>query len=63
MIDPKTLTPEDVGREVVYQPRHAQREYGSLTSWNDEFVFVRFRGPTGEACRPQDVSFAHEENK
>lgn len=62
MIDPKELTREDVGRGVVYHREHCALEIGMLSSWNDRFVFVQFKGPNGEACIPEDVSFVFEEN-
>ena len=58
MIDPKTLTPADVGREVIYTPTVGEPERGTLTSWNEHYVFARFRGPGGESCRPEDLCFA-----
>lgn len=57
MIDLKTLTPDDVGRSVTYHREYCQPEHGTLTSWNKKFVFVKFKGPNGEACEPEDVSF------
>lgn len=63
MIDPKTLTESDRGRSVVVRERlvplghRLLLAHGTLTSWNDSFVFVRFKGPGGEACRPEDVDF------
>lgn len=60
MIDPKQLTESDKGRKVIYRsPGGYVVEEGVLTSWNSTFVFVRFLGPNGEACVPEDVSFAH----
>ena len=56
MIDPSQLTEEDIGRNVVYTANH-YFEIGQLTSWNDTYVFVRFNGPGGEACVPEDVRF------
>lgn len=57
MIDIATLTEADVGRNITYHREHCKREFGQLSSWNDKFVFVRFKGPNGEACEPEDVSF------
>lgn len=54
MIDPKKLTDKDIGRLVIWR----YKDEGVLTSWNDLYVFVKFRGPNGEACHPLDVSFA-----
>lgn len=62
MIDPKTLTEADVGRNVTYR-EHCTVEFGKLSSWNEKYVFVRFKGPTGEACEPEDVSFDFAKEK
>lgn len=60
MIDPKTLTLKDVGRKVVWGAGHINQEECVLTSWNDSFVFVRFRGPNGESCLPEDIEFVSD---
>jgi hypothetical protein len=60
MIDISKLTEEDVGRNVTYHREFCKREFGKLSSWNDKFIFVRFKGPNGEACEPNDVSFDFE---
>lgn len=57
MITISNLTKEDVGRNVTYHREFCKREFGVLSSWNDKYVFVRFKGPNGEACEPEDVSF------
>lgn len=57
MIEISKLTAADIGRNVTYHREFCNREFGVLSSWNDKFVFVRFKGPTGEACDPEDVSF------
>lgn len=57
MIDQHKLTDKDIGRHVVYHREFCKREVGVLTSWNEHTVFVRFKGPTGEGCEPEDVSF------
>ena len=54
--DIQGLSSDDVGRNVVYDSGQHQ-ELGRLTSWDQTFVFVRFRGPDGEACVPDDVTF------
>ena len=59
MIKPELLTEEDIGRKVVYERKHCPVEEGVLSSWNDKYVFVRFKGPNGEACEPQDIRFAN----
>lgn len=61
MIDPKKLTQADVGRNVTYKTAFCETEHGTLTSWNEAYVFVRFKGTSGEACRPEDVRFDFEE--
>ena len=58
MINISELCSHDVGRKVVYHREHCRREEGELTSWSANYVFVKFRGPNGEACEPEDVSFA-----
>ena len=57
MIDLAKLTEQDVGRWVIYNREFCKRERGLLSSWNHKFIFVRFKGPNGEACEPADVSF------
>lgn len=57
MIQLDQLTESDIGRNVIYDRQYCERQVGKLSSWNDHYVFVRFRGPTGEACEPEDVSF------
>lgn len=57
MIEINTLTEADIGRNVIYHREFCRQETGKLSSWNHKFVFVRFKGPTGEACEPNDVSF------
>lgn len=59
MIDIQKLTQADIGRNVIYKADNAPVEVGQLSSWNRTFIFVRFRGPDGEACLPEDVSFEH----
>ena len=39
MINHGDLKPGDTGRPVLYTPT---REHGTITSWNDEFIFVRY---------------------
>jgi len=52
-------TNADIGRAVVYTPAHGPAEDGVLTSFNDSYVFVRFRSQHpaagGQACRRQDL--------
>jgi hypothetical protein len=57
MIDITKLKEDDKGREVRYHREHCKEEIGHLSSWNHKYVFVRFKGPNGEACEPEDVSF------
>lgn len=58
MIVIKELSVRDIGRKVIYHREFCEREEGELSSWNDHYIFVKFRGPNGEACEQEDVSFA-----
>ena len=60
MIDISKLTEADKGRNVTYHREFCKKEFGKLSSWNSTYVFVRFKGPNGEACLPEDVSFDFE---
>lgn len=60
MIDISQLTESDIGRNVIYHREFCTSEVGKLSSWNSKYVFVRFKGPTGESCQPEDVSFELE---
>jgi hypothetical protein len=60
MIDIQSLQESDIGRNVTYHREFCNVEHGKLSSWNDKVIFVRFKGPTGEACEPEDVSFDFE---
>lgn len=62
MIDISKLTESDIGRNVTYHREWCDKEFGKLSSWNHKFIFVKFKGPTGEACEPEDVSFDFELN-
>ena len=57
MIRVSRLTPDDIGRIVVYTSPHGCQHHGKLSSWNSLYVFVQFNGPNGEACLPSQVSF------
>ncbi len=58
MLDPKKLTTADVDRSVTYHREFCKVEHGKLTSWTDTTIFVQFKGPTGEGCKPENVSFS-----
>jgi hypothetical protein len=56
----ETLATTDEGRLVIWADRH-QREVGVVSSWNEDYVFVRFTtGCTAEACAPEKLRFALE---
>ena len=57
MIEISQLKESDIGRKVIYHRAFCNREEGELSSWNDRIIFVRFKGPNGEGCEPQDISF------
>ena len=60
-IEDRELTEADLGRNVTYVPNHAkdnpsQWERGKLSSFRpDGAIFVRFRGPNGERCDPENL--------
>jgi len=56
MISISKLVLADLGRKVVYEQGHTKEE-GFITGYNDLYVFVRFRGPNGEACDPKNLTF------
>lgn len=65
MIDPKTLKLDDIGRGVIYKSEYSRDdpsrwEYGVLSSFRDRFIFVRFKGPSGERCNPEDLDWEKE---
>lgn len=60
MITIPNLTDKDKGRKVIYGRDGLPKQEGELTSWNDKYVFVKFKGPAGEACDPGDVAFAFD---
>ena len=61
MIDQEhSLTQLDIGRSVRYR---RTGESGRLTSWNETYIFVRFSGPGGEACHPNDCDFSHPDDQ
>ena len=58
MIRLSDLTPEHVGRAVVYQDGVRQAEDGVITSWNDSVVFVRYGVQSqSRATYPRDLTF------
>ena len=58
MIDIGKLTLADVGRAVVYSPRGGgRREDGEISSWNERYVFVRYRGGFTASTSPEDLDF------
>jgi hypothetical protein len=61
VIDPKTLTPGDVGKLVRYTPLHGETETGSVSGWNEEYIFVRYGGSlTGKATSPEQLEWITE---
>ena len=54
------LTEEHKGSKVTYVPRHAKdnashpnAEGGTISSWNDKFVFVNYGTGTNKATPPE----------
>ncbi len=59
MISLASLTPKDIGRAVVYRGnRFREREEGTISAWNDRFIFVRYgNDPTSQATDPRDLEW------
>jgi hypothetical protein len=58
MIGGRALKPSDIGCNVTYVPKYGQREHGKLSSYRDDgAIFVRFKGPGGERCNPEDLEW------
>jgi hypothetical protein len=61
-IEGREVSSEDIGSPATYIPRHAKRdashpdsERGVISGFNERWVFVRFRGPNGQACDPNNL--------
>ena len=48
-------TQADIGRGVVYIPAVGPGDSGTITSFNERFVFVRYNGVTSAATRREDL--------
>jgi hypothetical protein len=61
MLNPD-VTNKDVGRRVIYtEPTdhpHRKVESGIITSFNPDYVFVRYRGITSAATRRENLAWA-----
>ena len=58
MISIAKLKPSDVGRGVVYVPPHDARQDGVVSSWNERWIFVRYRGQeSAQATDPADLQW------
>jgi hypothetical protein len=54
------ITEEHIGKPVIYIPNHyngdpAQCESGTISSFNDTYIFVKFKGPNGQACKGENL--------
>lgn len=55
------LSEAEVGRKVVYTPRHGAKEDGVITSKNDRFVSVRYGNDVhSKATNPEDIEYINE---
>ena len=61
-IQGRELTQDDVGSKVTYVPLHAEGdaghkdcEGGTISSWNDTYVFVNYGTGTNQATSPSDL--------
>lgn len=58
MIEP---TKDDIGRRVRYFSNHLKGvEFGIITSFNNNFVFVRYNGETSQATLRRNLVWADE---
>ena len=59
MIDLNSLENKDIRRLVVYTDGVGNREEGTLTSWNDRFIFVDYGNTCGRgiATDPKDLDW------
>jgi hypothetical protein len=53
------LTKDDIGRKVIYGRAELPKQEGTLSSWNETYIFVKF-GEHANACDPGDVSFVFD---
>jgi hypothetical protein len=52
------LDEAEIGRKVVYIPKHGKREDGVITSKNHKFIFVRYgNNVTSIATNPKDLFY------
>lgn len=57
-IQGQELRPDDIGRWVTFTSMFGNKERGVLSSFrSDGSIFVRFKGPDGERCNPEDLSW------
>ena len=57
-IESKELTPDDIGRNVTFTYAHGERVFGKLSSYREDgAIFVRFKGPNGELCDAEALSW------
>jgi hypothetical protein len=57
MIEP---TSTDIGRQVIYRdPGGGKIEEGYITSFNTDYVFVRYGGCTSAATRREALEWSH----
>jgi hypothetical protein len=68
MIEINKLTKEDIDRWVSYVKKPNNEEIGTISSWNDEFIFVKYVSgqgglDNGVATKPEDLRFLTEEEE
>ena len=68
MIDIAKLTKEDNDRWVTYIKKPDNEEIGTISSWNDKFIFVKYVSgqggiDNGVATKPEDLRFLTEEEE
>lgn len=73
MININSLRDEDKGRAVTYKITTVKWEYGTITSWNKDSVFVLYHtvvrtdgsrtartGSTSESTSPHDLEWGYQ---
>ena len=64
MIDITKLDADCIGKPVRYQDHNEVPEFGTISSYSDSFIFVRFNDKTtSQGCLPEKLTFERETDK
>lgn len=58
-IDGVELTDEHIGEQVSYHIVGLDPDYGTISSFDDDWVWVKFLAPNGERCHPTGLHWNH----